>query len=181
MLEACQAALPVDVAVCAAAVSDCRVADRHDEKLKKNGNRPPELRFAVNPDILATLSRPGDRRPRLIVGFAAETERVIEHAREKRSRKGCDWILANDVSPDEGVFGGEENLVHLIDGETVETWPRMPKADVAARLGARHRRSSFPEAMTCETRRRLRHDRNFRRRAAAPARPRPSAPRLCDC
>ncbi len=137
MLAACQAALPVDVAVCAAAVADWRVAQRHEEKLKKQGGEPPVLDLVANPDILADLARAGNQRPGLVVGFAAETERVIEHAREKRLKKGCDWIVANDVSPERGVFGGSENLVHVIDGAAVESWPRMSKGEVAARLAAR--------------------------------------------
>ena len=137
MLQACQAALPVDVAVCAAAVSDWRAATRNDEKLKKQDGKVPSLALVTNPDILATLAQAGRQRPRLVVGFAAETERVIEHAREKRVKKGCDWIVANDVSPETGVFGGDENLVHLIDDQTVESWPKMRKDDVATRLAAR--------------------------------------------
>jgi phosphopantothenoylcysteine decarboxylase/phosphopantothenate--cysteine ligase len=134
MLAAAEAALPVEVAVCAAAVADWRVASEATEKLKKTAGGPPTLALAVNPDILATLSAPGTRRPRLVVGFAAETEAVIEHAIAKRKAKGCDWIVANDVSPAGGVFGGEANLVHLIDAAGVESWPRASKTEIAEQL-----------------------------------------------
>ncbi len=137
MLSACQAALPVDVAVCAAAVSDWRVNKQSGQKLKKNGGQPPKLELAVNPDILASLSAAGNRRPRLVVGFAAETEKVVQHAKAKLKAKGCDWILANDVSPGTGTFGGDENVIHLIDGRGVEDWPRMTKQEVAERLARR--------------------------------------------
>jgi phosphopantothenoylcysteine decarboxylase/phosphopantothenate--cysteine ligase len=137
MLSACQAALPVDVAVCAAAVSDWRVKKQSGQKLKKNGGAPPKIELAVNPDILASLSAAGNRRPHLVVGFAAETEKVVQHAKTKLKAKGCDWILANDVSPGTGTFGGPENLIHLIDGRGVEDWPRMTKQEVAERLARR--------------------------------------------
>ncbi|RDD63367.1 bifunctional phosphopantothenoylcysteine decarboxylase/phosphopantothenate--cysteine ligase CoaBC [Ferruginivarius sediminum] len=139
MLAACQAALPVDAAVCAAAVADWRVASAADQKMKREGHDGLKLEFTQNPDILATLSEVGNLRPRLVVGFAAETENVIDHARAKRARKGCDWIVANDVSPATGTFGGAENTVHLIvDGASEpETWPRMSKADVGERLARR--------------------------------------------
>ncbi len=137
MLSACQAALPVDVAVCAAAVSDWRVKSQSGQKLKKNGGQPPKLELAVNPDILASLAAAGNRRPRLVVGFAAETEKVVKHAKAKLKTKGCDWILANDVSPGSGTFGGADNLIHLIDGRGVEDWPRMTKQEVAERLARR--------------------------------------------
>ena len=137
MLAACEAALPADVAVCAAAVADWRVARAADEKLKKNGGGAPTLEMAENPDILATLSAAANTRPSLVVGFAAETEQVVEHARAKRERKGCDWILANDVSPGTGTFGGNDNTIHLVSADGVEDWPRMSKADVANRLATR--------------------------------------------
>ena len=137
MLAACQAALPVDVAVCAAAVSDWRPATAQAQKLKKNGGGPPEIALTTNPDILATLAQAGNQRPGLVVGFAAETEKVIDHAQAKRARKGCDWILANDVAPGTGTFGGSDNLVHLIDAQGVDSWPRMTKDQVAERLGRR--------------------------------------------
>ncbi|MDT7952512.1 MAG: bifunctional phosphopantothenoylcysteine decarboxylase/phosphopantothenate--cysteine ligase CoaBC [Acetobacteraceae bacterium] len=138
MLEACQAALPADVAVCAAAVADWRVAEAAGQKLKKQaGAEATALRLIPNPDILATLAQPGPMRPRLVVGFAAETERVVEHATAKLARKGCDWIVANDVSPATGIMGGAANEVHLVMASGTEAWPRMPKAEVAARLAAR--------------------------------------------
>jgi phosphopantothenoylcysteine decarboxylase/phosphopantothenate--cysteine ligase len=135
MLAACQAALPVDVAVCAAAVSDWRPTDAAEHKMKKNGGGPPGLDLTENPDILATLSKAGNQRPALVIGFAAETEDVVDNARAKLARKGCDWILANDVGPATGTFGGDANSVHLIGAESHQPWPRMSKADVADRLG----------------------------------------------
>jgi phosphopantothenoylcysteine decarboxylase/phosphopantothenate--cysteine ligase len=138
MLEACKSALPVDVAVCAAAVADWRPAKARAQKLKKSANAPPPgLDLVQNPDILATLAAAGNRRPRLVVGFAAETRRVVEHATAKRVAKGCDWILANDVSQACGTIGGDLNTVHLITEEGVDAWPRLSKADVAERLARR--------------------------------------------
>ncbi|MBS0519829.1 MAG: bifunctional phosphopantothenoylcysteine decarboxylase/phosphopantothenate--cysteine ligase CoaBC [Proteobacteria bacterium] len=138
MLAACQAAGTLDVAVCAAAVADWKVAHQATAKIKKqNGAPPPALALAPNPDILATLSKPGPKRPRLVVGFAAETENLIANAVDKRKRKGCDWILANDVSPATGTFGGERNTVHLVSAEGVEDWPTLSKEEVAIRLAAR--------------------------------------------
>ena len=138
MLAAVQAALPADVAVMAAAVADWRVANAAGQKMKKDGSgRAPALEFAENPDILATVSKMGEGRPRLVVGFAAETETVVEHATAKRLRKGCDWIVANDVSPESGVMGGAENAVTVIDEAGAESWPRMAKDEVARRLAAR--------------------------------------------
>jgi phosphopantothenoylcysteine decarboxylase / phosphopantothenate---cysteine ligase len=139
MLAACEAALPVDVAVCAAAVADWRVASEAGQKLKKEGGgAPPALKLVENPDILATLAKAeGGRRPRLVVGFAAETETIVEHARAKRARKGCDWILANDVSPATGTFGGDANRIHLVDADGVEDWPLLSKREVAERLAQR--------------------------------------------
>ncbi|MCR0984634.1 bifunctional phosphopantothenoylcysteine decarboxylase/phosphopantothenate synthase [Roseomonas pecuniae] len=135
MLAACEAALPADAAVFAAAVADWRPAEVAGQKMKKPADdAAPPLALVPNPDILATLSR-HPRRPGLVVGFAAETERVVEHARAKLARKGCDWIVANDVSGD--VMGGAENLVHLVTASAVEDWPRLPKAEVAARLADR--------------------------------------------
>ncbi|MES2713001.1 MAG: bifunctional phosphopantothenoylcysteine decarboxylase/phosphopantothenate--cysteine ligase CoaBC [Pseudomonadota bacterium] len=135
MLAACEAALPADAAIFAAAVADWRSAAAPTQKLKKQpGEAPPPLALALNPDILATIARHA-QRPRLVVGFAAETEHVVEHAREKRIRKGCDWIVANDVSGD--VMGGDANTVHLISAEGTEDWPRLSKPEVAARLAAR--------------------------------------------
>ncbi len=137
MLAACEAALPCDVAVCAAAVSDWRAKETQSQKMKKNGKAPPDFVLTANPDILARLSAAGNKRPRLVVGFAAETEKVIAHAQAKRTKKGCDWILANDVSQGSGTFGGTQNTIHLIDAQGVDSWPRMSKDDVAAKLGAR--------------------------------------------
>ena len=137
MLAAVEAALPADAAIFAAAVADWRVKNEAGQKMKKHAGQPlPVLEFAENPDILATISRHAQRPP-LVVGFAAETEKVIEHAQAKRARKGCDWIVANDVSPATGIMGGSENAVHLITAETVEDWPRLPKDEVARRLAAR--------------------------------------------
>jgi phosphopantothenoylcysteine decarboxylase/phosphopantothenate--cysteine ligase len=146
MLAACEAALPVDVAVMAAAVSDWRIEKPAAQKLKKNGKGAPVLRLVENPDILARVAARGNDRPALVIGFAAETENVVAHARDKRVRKGCDWILANDVSPGTGVFGGDRNTIHLVDGDTVEDWPVMSKQEVAAKLAGRIADRLAPEA-----------------------------------
>jgi phosphopantothenoylcysteine decarboxylase/phosphopantothenate--cysteine ligase len=130
MLSAAQSALPVDVAVCAAAVADWRVDAVANEKVKKTDGRAPALSFVENPDILATLSH-GKKRPRLVIGFAAETEKLIEHARAKLARKGCDWIVANDVSPKSSTFGGRNNQVHIVSTQGVESWPVLSKEAVA--------------------------------------------------
>ncbi len=137
MLAACQAALPADVAVCAAAVADWHVEPAPEKLKKQPGAAPPALHLLPNPDILATLATPGPLRPRLVVGFAAETEQVAEHAAAKRLRKGCDWILANDVSPATGIMAGESNQVQLVTASDTEDWPMLPKTEVAARLAAR--------------------------------------------
>jgi phosphopantothenoylcysteine decarboxylase/phosphopantothenate--cysteine ligase len=138
MLAAVEAALPVDVAVFAAAVADWRVATESAGKIKKGAGGPPALTLVENPDILATVSRLADgRRPRLVVGFAAETDDVIAQATAKRARKGCDWIVANDVSPTTGIMGGDENAAVLITAEGAEAWPRMSKTATAERLVAR--------------------------------------------
>jgi phosphopantothenoylcysteine decarboxylase/phosphopantothenate--cysteine ligase len=138
MLAACLAAGTVDVAVCAAAVADWKAARPATAKIKKKaGAEPPALALAPNPDILATLSKTGPQRPALVVGFAAETENLVANAIEKRKRKGCDWILANDVSVAAGTFGGERNTVHLISAAGVEDWPTLAKDDVALRLAGR--------------------------------------------
>jgi phosphopantothenoylcysteine decarboxylase/phosphopantothenate--cysteine ligase len=137
MLAACQAALPVAIAVCAAAVADWRVATPIRQKLKRRAGAPPTLTLAENPDILKTLAQPGPTRPRLVVGFAAETEDVESNARRKLAAKGCDWIVANDVSEDEGTFGGGYNTVKLFRADAEpEAWPRLSKAEVATRLVA---------------------------------------------
>ena len=135
MRDAVAAALPADAAVMAAAVADWRVLNGSDQKIKKTGDMPT-LQMAENPDILAWISRDA-RRPRLVVGFAAETQDVTAHATAKRLRKGCDWILANDVSPATGIMGGSHNTVTLITEAGAEDWPRMDKHAVAARLAAR--------------------------------------------
>ena len=138
MLAACQGVGAIDVAVCAAAVADWKVAKPSGAKIKKKpGAQPPALDLAPNPDILATLSKPGVGRPALVVGFAAETENLVANAIDKRRRKGCDWIVANDVSPATGTFGGERNTVHLISATGVEDWPTLAKDEVADRLAAR--------------------------------------------
>lgn len=137
MLAACQAALPADIFVAAAAVADWRVDGAAGQKLKKDGGGPPSLTLVENPDILATLSAPGPQRPELVIGFAAETNDVVAYARAKRLRKGCDWIVANDVSPATGTFGGDRNSVHVIRADGAEeAWTDLPKAEVAARLAA---------------------------------------------
>ncbi len=138
MLAAVETALPVEAAVFAAAVADWRVANESGQKMKKDGTgRAPALEFSENPDILATISRRAEGRPRLVVGFAAETHDVLRHATEKRARKGCDWIVANDVSPATGIMGGSENAVTIIDAAGAESWERMGKDAVARRLAAR--------------------------------------------
>ena len=137
MLQAVTAALPADAAVMAAAVADWRVANAGAQKMKKDGSgRAPALEFAENPDILATVAK-GALRPRWVVGFAAETEHVVDHATAKRARKGCDWIVANDVSPETGIMGGTENAVVLISEAGSEVWPRMGKDQVAQKLAQR--------------------------------------------
>lgn len=135
MLAACQGLLPADIAVCAAAVADWRVDMEAEQKLKKDGSGVlPDLKLTENPDILATLSQHPDQRPTLVVGFAAETEKVIEHATQKRARKQCDMIVANDVSPATGTFGGDDNSVHIITTDGCEDWPRLSKQEVAEKL-----------------------------------------------
>ena len=137
MLAAVEAALPADAVVMAAAVADWRVANAGAQKMKKDGSgKAPALEFTENPDILASVSR-GKARPRLVVGFAAETENVVEFASAKRLRKGCDWIVANDVSPGTGIMGGAENAVVLITDQGAQNWPRMGKDAVARALAAR--------------------------------------------
>ncbi|NQW15536.1 MAG: bifunctional phosphopantothenoylcysteine decarboxylase/phosphopantothenate--cysteine ligase CoaBC [Rhodobacter sp.] len=138
MADAVSAVLPVDAGVFAAAVADWRMATEAGSKIKKDGTGAlPVLEFAENPDILATVSQLKKGRPGLVIGFAAETDDVIAHATAKRQRKGCDWIMANDVSPATGIMGGSENAVTLISDDGAETWPRMSKDQVAARLAAK--------------------------------------------
>lgn len=134
MLAAVMEAPVSDAAIFAAAVADWRVANAGPSKIKKDGNGLPTLEFAENPDILATVSKLEKGRPALVVGFAAETDDVIANATAKRLRKGCDWIVANDVSPSTGIMGGSENAVTLITADGSEDWPRMGKDAVAQRL-----------------------------------------------
>ena len=135
MLAACEAALPADIAVCVAAVSDWRPASEAGTKMKKGPDGPPAISLIENPDILATLSR-ADRRPRLVVGFAAETNDVEAYAQAKLAKKGCDWIVANDVSI-AGTMGGDDNAVSIVTATGVERWERTPKAEVARKLAER--------------------------------------------
>ncbi|KPP84214.1 MAG: phosphopantothenoylcysteine decarboxylase / phosphopantothenate--cysteine ligase CoaBC [Rhodobacteraceae bacterium HLUCCA08] len=137
MLDAVENALPAHAAVFAAAVADWRVQGASDHKIKKGPDGPPALTFAENPDILASISALDAPRPPLVVGFAAETRNLVENATAKRARKGCDWIVANDVSPETGIMGGAENKVVLISDAGTEEWPRMTKAEVARRLADR--------------------------------------------
>jgi phosphopantothenoylcysteine decarboxylase/phosphopantothenate--cysteine ligase len=138
MLHRVEAALPVDIAIFAAAVADWRVAQQGDQKLKKTAGGMPQLELVENPDILATIARLPERRPPLVIGFAAETEHLIDNAKAKLARKGCDWILANDVSAASGVMGGDRNTVHLLTRNgseiTIASWPIMTKEQVAAAL-----------------------------------------------
>lgn len=136
MLAACQAALPADAAVFAAAVADWRVANTSAGKIKK-GAATPSFGLVPNPDILATVAAAGAARPRLVVGFAAETDDLLKNAQGKLRRKNADWIVANDVSSETGIMGGMENEIHLISGDGIEDWPRMEKSEVASRLAAR--------------------------------------------
>jgi len=138
MQQAVNDALPADIAIMAAAVADWRVKGASGQKIKKDGSGDiPALNFEENPDILKTLAH-SDGRPELVIGFAAETEKVADHARAKLERKGADWIVANDVSSEEkggiGVMGGDENIVHIITKTGVDTWDKMPKSEVAEQL-----------------------------------------------
>ncbi|HLN09538.1 MAG TPA: bifunctional phosphopantothenoylcysteine decarboxylase/phosphopantothenate--cysteine ligase CoaBC [Xanthobacteraceae bacterium] len=133
MLAAVEAALPADVAVFAAAVADWRVAEVGAHKIKK-GQAAPRLALVENPDILATIARRVSQRPRLVIGFSAETDHVLDNAKAKLARKGCDWILANDVSPATGIMGGDDNTVHLVTASGIESWPTQPKTGVARML-----------------------------------------------
>jgi phosphopantothenoylcysteine decarboxylase/phosphopantothenate--cysteine ligase len=134
MLAAVEQALPCDAAIFCAAVADWRIASEAPEKIKKQGEAPPMLTMLENPDILATIAAKSEGRPGLVIGFAAETEQVLDHARAKLAKKGCDWIVANDVSSAGGVMGGDSNTVHLVTASGVESWPTMDKAAVAERL-----------------------------------------------
>ncbi len=136
MLAACETSLPVDVAVFAAAVADWGVAKPANHKIKKDESaRPRALELAANPDILKSVSNAGIKRPKLVIGFAAETENLVEFAQAKLRAKGCDWILANDVSPATGTFGGDRNTIHLVTQSGSEDWPNLSKREVADRLG----------------------------------------------
>jgi phosphopantothenoylcysteine decarboxylase/phosphopantothenate--cysteine ligase len=146
MLHHVEATLPVDIAIFAAAVADWRVANEGEQKIKKTSAGMPPLQLVENPDILATVSKLRDKRPPLVIGFAAETEHLIDNARAKIKRKGCDWIVANDVSPATGIMGGDRNTVHLLtrdgseiggDNIEVDSWPVMTKEQVATELVAR--------------------------------------------
>ena len=138
MLQAVERALPADVAIFAAAVGDWRVANAGEQKLKKRaGNPTPELSLVENPDILAAIAKRKTQRPKLVIGFAAETENVAANAKAKLASKGCDWILANDVSPQSGVMGGDRNTITLVRASGVEAWPPQSKDEVASRLVAR--------------------------------------------
>ena len=137
MQRAVEDTLPVDAGVFAAAVSDWRVLNASDRKLKKSKDGLPVMEFAENPDILKQVSQMTEGRPGLVVGFAAETNDVVDHATAKRLRKGCDWIVANDVSPATGIMGGSENAVVLITDTGAENWPRMGKDAVAQQLAER--------------------------------------------
>jgi len=136
MLAAALDSLPADIAICAAAVADWRAAGEAPEKLKKEGGET-SLRLAETPDILTNVARPGPNRPRLVIGFAAETENLIANAGEKRRAKGADWIVANDVSPGSGVMGGDQTQIHLLTASGVEDWPPLSKEETARRLLAR--------------------------------------------
>ncbi len=137
MLAACEASLPVDVGVFTAAVADWRPERAANNKIKKSDDGAiPTVQLTPNPDILATVAK-SQKRPSLVIGFAAETENVIAHAQAKRARKGCDWIVANDVSPATGIMGGDKNTVHLITAKGTEDWPELDKSEVGTRLAAR--------------------------------------------
>jgi phosphopantothenoylcysteine decarboxylase/phosphopantothenate--cysteine ligase len=138
MLQAVERALPVDVAIFAAAVADWRVASASEQKIKKKAGRAtPELSLTENPDILSTVAHRKSQRPKLVIGFAAETENVAANAKAKLASKGCDWILANDVSPSTGIMGGDRNKIELVTATAIEPWPPQSKEDVAAMLVAR--------------------------------------------
>lgn len=136
MLDACEKALPADIAICAAAVADWRATDIMPQKIKKKPGEDMAFTFMENPDILECLGKKRTNRPRLIIGFAAETENIVKNAKRKRERKGCDWMLANDVSGG-AVFGKDENTIHFIAGEKVENWPTLSKTEIAHRLAQR--------------------------------------------
>jgi phosphopantothenoylcysteine decarboxylase/phosphopantothenate--cysteine ligase len=134
MLKAVEAELPVDIAIFAAAVADWRVADAAGEKIKKGAGGLPAIKLSENPDILKTVAGAKSKRPKLVVGFAAETENVIDNAKTKLAKKCSDLIIANDVSRDKGVMGGNRNTVHVVSANGVESWPELDKREVARRL-----------------------------------------------
>ncbi len=134
MLTASERELPCDIAIFAAAVADWRAAEEKNQKIKKDKNGVASLQLVENPDILQTIAKRSSKRPKLVVGFAAETENLLDNAREKLKKKGCDLIVANDVSKARGVFGGEQNTVQLVSASGVESWGLMSKQDVALRL-----------------------------------------------
>ncbi|MEO0980316.1 MAG: bifunctional phosphopantothenoylcysteine decarboxylase/phosphopantothenate--cysteine ligase CoaBC [Pseudomonadota bacterium] len=135
MLKAVEANLPADIAIMAAAVADWRVATEGTQKIKKDGSgQPPALALIENPDILATIGHHQSLRPQLLIGFAAETQNLVDNARAKLDRKNADWIIANDVSPGTGIMGGDANTVRLVSRSGIEDWPEMKKADVAHRI-----------------------------------------------
>jgi phosphopantothenoylcysteine decarboxylase / phosphopantothenate---cysteine ligase len=137
MLEAVEKSLPVDIAIFAAAVADWRTERPSESKIKKQHGSVPSLKLVENPDILSTIAHRISGRPRLVIGFAAETDHVIANAKAKLAKKGCDWIAANDVSPQTGIMGGDVNTIHLITAAGVESWPPQSKDDVARALIAR--------------------------------------------
>ena len=137
MQAACKTALPADIAVCAAAVTDWRVETTANQKLKKTRDDITHLVMIENPDILKSLSNLKRKRPSLVIGFAAETEKILSNAKEKISSKGCDWVIANDVSPSKGTFAGDTNTIHLVTADGVEEWPKLSKEEVGLRLANR--------------------------------------------
>jgi phosphopantothenoylcysteine decarboxylase/phosphopantothenate--cysteine ligase len=137
MLDAVDAALPADIFVATAAVADWRMAEAGASKLKKSGNGAPKLNLVENPDILATIAQRNHARPKIVVGFAAETNDVLAHARKKLDAKGCDIIVANDVSPSTGIMGGNTNTIHIVTRDGIDSWPTLDKDEVARRLVAR--------------------------------------------
>ncbi|MEA2838679.1 MAG: phosphopantothenoylcysteine decarboxylase / phosphopantothenate---cysteine ligase [Methylobacteriaceae bacterium] len=137
MLSAVNAALPADIFVATAAVADWRMAETGAAKLKKTGNGAPKLNLVENPDILAAIAHRNHARPKLVVGFAAETDDVLAHARKKLDAKGCDMIVANDVSPSTGIMGGDKNTIHIVTRDGIDSWPTLDKDEVARRLIAR--------------------------------------------
>jgi phosphopantothenoylcysteine decarboxylase/phosphopantothenate--cysteine ligase len=137
MLDAVDAALPADIFVATAAVADWRMAEAGASKLKKTGNGAPPLNLVENPDILSLIAQRNHARPKIVVGFAAETDDVLAHARKKLDAKGCDMIVANDVSPSTGIMGGDSNAIHIVTRDGIDSWPRLDKDEVARRLVAR--------------------------------------------